>query len=139
VCGEIKPPSDYAKNGSGIASRCKPCHRAYTRRHYESNKARYVEKATVRNRTQQRKLREIVLEAKSGQGCADCGEVYHSRRMHFDHLPGSVKVGNIANLVRRVVSEEVLRAEIDKCEIVCEWCHARRSWDRRSSGVGNPG
>jgi hypothetical protein len=50
--------------------------------------------------------------------------------MAFDHLPGSSKRLEIANLVRRG-SIGVARSEIAKCEVVCANCHAVRTFLRR--------
>jgi len=50
--------------------------------------------------------------------------------MTFDHLPGSLKVHDIATLVRRG-SIGLARLEIEKCEVVCSNCHAIRTFNRR--------
>jgi hypothetical protein len=62
--------------------------------------------------------------------CADCGGRFHPAAMAFDHLPGSSKRLEIANLVRRG-SIGLARVEIAKCEIVCANCHAIRTFLRR--------
>ena len=66
--------------------------------------------------------------------CADCGGRFHPAAMAFDHLPGSVKVLDIASLVRRG-SVGLARAEIQKCEIVCANCHAIRTYERREKSA----
>lgn len=71
--------------------------------------------------------KKIVERAKSVP-CADCGERYPSYVMDFDHVRG-VKVANIAQLKVRG-SAPALRAEIDKCEVVCANCHRIRSHER---------
>ena len=49
--------------------------------------------------------------------------------MHWDHLPGAVKLAEVSTLVRH---GRVRRAheEIAKCELVCANCHAVRSYER---------
>lgn len=51
--------------------------------------------------------------------------------MHFDHLDGFTKEGNIATMVHNVKPLEVILKEISKCEVVCSNCHAERTYRRR--------
>ncbi len=49
--------------------------------------------------------------------------------MHWDHLPGSVKVNSLGHLVRHG-SRRLILEEVKKCELVCANCHAVRSVTR---------
>ena len=64
------------------------------------------------------------------RGCTDCGYRVHPAALHFDHLPGTNKVANIAWL-RAHGSLASIMAEIAKCEVVCANCHAVRTAARR--------
>lgn len=60
--------------------------------------------------------------------CTDCKLDYPPHILDFDHLRD--KTAGLARLVRDAASIEVLKAEIDKCEIVCSNCHRHRTWER---------
>jgi hypothetical protein len=47
--------------------------------------------------------------------------------MDFDHVRGE-KQSNVASLVGMSASEERLRAEIAKCDVVCANCHRERTY-----------
>ena len=57
--------------------------------------------------------------------------------MQWDHLPGTLKLGDISgglsNLSRTLVLDEIAQ-----CELVCANCHAIRTC-RRRRGVAQPG
>jgi hypothetical protein len=74
-------------------------------------------------------------ELKSSQPCADCGGFFHPAAMTFDHLPGSVKRGDVSDLLCHGFKRGGLE-EIAKCEIVCANCHAVRTFTRRQRSVG---
>lgn len=131
VCGVLKTPQEYARNGKGLASRCKECHRTYAKEHYAKNKASYLVRVRKRANAQKKRLRSILNGLKRGQRCLDCKRRVAQRALHFDHLPGFEKICNVSEMVQRAVSKETLLAEVAKCELVCESCHGKRSWARR--------
>lgn len=49
--------------------------------------------------------------------CADCGELYPSYVMDFDHRPGSAKLACVGQLVNRRVAITKLLAEMVKADI----------------------
>lgn len=68
--------------------------------------------------------REIMREAKAVP-CADCDERYPHYVMDFDHRDPSTKSFAIGGSQTR--AETVLRAEIEKCDVVCANCHRERT------------
>jgi hypothetical protein len=87
-------------------------------------------------------LRSILHEAKT-RPCADCGNFYprtFGGQMTFDHLDPTKKLFNIGGvgmsddgeLGHNLVTPEVLRAEIAKCEVVCLVCHKKRERRREA-------
>ena len=56
--------------------------------------------------------------------CSDCGESDFVV-LEFDHLRG--KNENIGRMARNGVRHARLRAEVDRCEIVCANCHRKRT------------
>lgn len=86
------------------------------------------------------RLREIVDEAKERK-CADCGNWYARKfggQMTFDHLDATTKLFNIGTvgvnddneLGHNLVTPQVLREEIVKCDVVCRACHTKREKKR---------
>jgi len=63
---------------------------------------------------------------KEGIPCRDCGETFPVWVMHWDHLPGFAKVGEISSLVQNRTRAVVLD-ELKKCELVCANCHVMRT------------
>lgn len=53
--------------------------------------------------------------------------------MQWDHLPGSEKLGDISGSWTGR-SEQLILAEIAKCELVCTNCHAIRTFQRNGWG-----
>ena len=104
-------------------------HREYMRKWYAQNKElqiRRVRADTVRRRN---KLAEFVNEFKR-RPCADCGGGFPPYLMDFDHVSGD-KLDDICGMRMRTVSREAIRAEIEKCEVVCANCHRARTHMRR--------
>lgn len=75
----------------------------------------------------------LINQIKLERGCTDCGYRLHPAALHFDHLPGTIKYKNIAQMTSNT-SLKVLMAEIAKCEVVCANCHAIRTAKRRNGG-----
>lgn len=122
-CGETKPVADFHRHSRyGYQSWCKPCRAEVAAAHYQANKQRRY----AHNQRRQREFRDWYTSLKAGRLCADCGQVFHPAAMHWDHLPGSVKVNNLGELVRHG-SRRLILEEIKKCELVCANCHAVRS------------
>ena len=95
-------------------------------RYYRENKVKLQN--LKRERTN--KLRLYIQEIKSNTPCTDCGIQYPSYIMDFDHIPErGKKEYDISNL-KLFSSIEVLKQEIEKCEVVCSNCHRHRSWMR---------
>ncbi len=67
---------------------------------------------------------------KMQRGCTDCGYNKHPAALHFDHLPGTEKKVNLAELRLRY-SVRSMKEEMEKCEVVCANCHAVRTARRR--------
>ena len=136
-CGEVKPLDEFHRwaRGDGRQPWCKTCRRTYDAAYSARTLARRRERRAERKR-------EFVVwyEAlKEHRPCADCGGRFPPAAMQWDHLPGTEKVADVANLLRRLCKARVLD-EIAKCELVCANCHAIRTVNRRNSrGVAQPG
>jgi hypothetical protein len=103
---------------------------AYHRRYYRDHRASIVARRKLTDKAKRERLRAIVIAAKQ-VACAGCGNEHEHWIMQFDHVRGR-KLGDIATLVGRRVSEARLKSEIEKCEVVCANCHADRTYKRRN-------
>ena len=99
---------------------------AASRRHYEKNRDRYLERANAAKV----RAREHVQAIKAATPCADCGEDHPWWRMDFDHRPGEAKRHDIAWMVSNGQSVARIDEEIAKCDVVCANCHRDRTHAR---------
>lgn len=95
------------------------------RRHYQANKALYIERANARKRAVVQKVQAL----KEAEPCTDCGIKYPYYVMQYDHI-GDDKVMNVTRLARSASWSRILQ-EIAKCELVCANCHAARTHKRQ--------
>jgi hypothetical protein len=74
--------------------------------------------------------RKALLIAYKGGCCKDCGGIFPSCCYDFDHLRDKLfEVG--LGVLRRL---EVVKAEVDKCDLVCANCHRIRTQRRANEG-----
>ena len=133
-CREWKSGSEFHSSRTGQFSYCKECRRAYDRSYYRQRGG-----AARRQRQKRRneEARAWMADLKRGVPCADCGGIFPTAIMHWDHLPGHEKIGELSTLVTARRRTLVLE-ELKKCELVCANCHAIRT-SRRPRGVAQPG
>lgn len=122
-CGESKPEGEFHQSRTDNFSYCGDCRRAYDRRYYSQ---RGKQARLARMRVRRSEARAWMSALKNGRACGDCGGVFPPFVMHWDHLPGHTKVGDVSVLVgsRR---RDVVLAELAKCELVCANCHVMRT------------
>lgn len=135
-CERDKPLSDFHRwsRRDGTQPWCKECRKAYDREYHQRVKARRKEQQAARRAAFLKWYRAL----KESLTCTDCGQRVHHAAMTFDHLPGSAKRGDVADLVGSA-SRQLVLAEIALCEPVCANCHAVRTFERRRRGVAQPG
>lgn len=68
-------------------------------------------------------------DMKRGVPCADCGDVFESCVMDYDHRPGEGKSFCISSRITTFTKERILE-EIAKCDLVCARCHRIRTVER---------
>ena len=88
------------------------------------------EKSLDRQQGRRTRLMAYVQKLKNDTPCADCSESYPYWMMDFDHLRD--KEFSLSCFWRVTVDPVRVRAEIDKCEIVCANCHRTRTHYRSS-------
>jgi hypothetical protein len=119
VCAECEqelPLEEFYRNHKqrdGYVRRCKSCHR---------------ERYNVGRSDRAKKARGYFEQIKLERGCADCGYNANSAALDFDHLPEFVKLYRFCTMAG--MRQELIDAEIAKCEVVCANCHRIRTVTR---------
>ena len=132
-CGEEKPLTDFHRRRGGHQAWCIPCRRGYDAEYHRKMRERRIAQAKARRTA----FMAWYVALKEGKPCSDCGGVFHSAAMQWDHRPGSIKEDDVANL-RNSTSRRLILLEIAKCDLVCANCHAVRTF-LRQRGVAQPG
>lgn len=127
VCAKTKPLTEFPFRSLKRQTRqwiCLLCQRAYTNDWYARNRKSHIAKARIRRDHHAAQLRSWVREYLEDHPCVDCGEA-NIDLLDFDHLRD--KHANVSTLTHVAVSWEVLKREIDKCEVRCANCHRRKT------------
>jgi hypothetical protein len=74
-----------------------------------------------------RLIRHWFMRYKSTLYCIDCG-ISHPAVLQFHHRNRAEKSFTIADVVRKAASIRQITNEINKCDVVCVNCHAKRHW-----------
>ena len=125
VCGVMKPLVGFPFRSFAKQTRqwiCLECQRSYTKNWYGRNQQRHKANAARNNVKRRKKTRARVRELRIA--CVDCGET-NPLLLDFDHMRD--KFANISQLVQSGLSWATIKAEIDKCEVRCANCHARKT------------
>ena len=99
----------------------------YASRYYYGHKEDYRRRGRTNSGNARARNRKLLVDYLQNHPCVDCGEA-DIIVLEFDHLRD--KTGNIATMVNAARSIAAIRAEIDKCEVVCANCHRRRTAQR---------
>lgn len=86
------------------------------------------DKSILRNRL-------YVKDYLEGKSCVDCGNS-DIRVLEFDHVKG-VKLYNVSYMVTKAYKLELIKDEIEKCEIRCCNCHRIVTHERRDNNKPN--
>lgn len=78
-------------------------------------------RARERSRRHVESRRRFLAAVKTTAGCVDCGT--RDGRLDFDHRPGTVREFMLG---RPRASWARIIAELEKCDVRCVSCHARR-------------
>jgi len=117
-CGLYKPAYEFFYIGKQKtqcehrSSRCKACRKIYARE---------------RDKKHRDEVKEFVRQVKNVP-CADCHRRFPYYIMQFHHLDPTTKEFDIYSGGGRTHSIKKLKAEIEKCVIICANCHLEREW-----------
>jgi hypothetical protein len=98
-----------------------PRNKAAKLRHYYNNKEQYL----ARNKVIKAEKIAYIRKLREDNPCMDCGKKYPYYVMDFDHRDPSAKLTEVSRLVN--FGWVKLKAEIEKCDIVCSNCHRERT------------
>ena len=126
-CGILKPTSDFYKHHSkGYQNVCIPCRKKYNREHYKKDKDKYVARAKERNLAQKKKIYSFILSYLEDNPCVVCGEG-DPVVLDFDHIDPKAKGFTISQGIRQRKKLEVIKKEMEKCQVLCANCHRRKT------------
>jgi hypothetical protein len=135
-CKTKKDESDYyvkdSVNGR-LHAQCKSCYREHRvinyRKHYETYKVQYRERAKIRRTKKRNEYREKLLEFLQNKQCELCGEA-DIRTLEFDHIDPTLKTFSISQGVKYGYTWDQIENEIIKCRILCANCHKKHTSDQ---------
>jgi hypothetical protein len=78
----------------------------------------------MRANTLARKRNQAYVSQDKERGCQQCGET-HPRCLDYHHRDRATKHLAISVLKSRSYSLEILKAEIEKCDLLCANCHRK--------------
>lgn len=62
-------------------------------------------------------------------GCAMCGYNEHPAALDFNHIDPATKAFNVAEGVSRGKGRKAIKAEIEKCNLLCANCHRIHTYE----------
>lgn len=122
--------NDFSKKKSspdGKQNVCKDCAKEVSRQYYTDNKKEHKANVAKRKTEYKKILYTFLFGYFSSHPCIDCGET-DVRCLEFDHVYGNKK-SNISTMLKNVCSLDVVKCEIEKCEVRCANCHRKRTAD----------
>ena len=113
--GGIKKRRDY----------CRACAYAKDREYKKNNIEKVRQNNNAAGQRRYIKNRELVCQYLSQNPCITCGES-DIVVLDFDHRDRSAKRQEISNVLSSW-SWELIKTEIDKCDVLCANCHRRKT------------
>lgn len=139
TCKLIKPVEEFyvkIKKTGELQPYCKPCKLMHNKRWYRRNREAQLLRVKHAKAPKVAAASAVVAAAKDGP-CTDCGQRFPTYAMDFDHVRGE-KVAAVSVLVSKGASEEIIREELAKCELVCANCHRIRTFSRPDAPAAPP-
>ncbi|HEX9386386.1 MAG TPA: hypothetical protein VF918_08700 [Anaerolineales bacterium] len=129
VCTKYGPPAQPIEN-FGWKDRlrgkrhavCKICTAKRSSNWYYQNQDRQKENVRLNNQSYRQNARDYVWDYLTTHPCSICGEP-DPLVLEFHHT--GQKDNEVSRLMGRGASLDALKAEIEKCQVVCSNCHRR--------------
>lgn len=133
-CGQELPITEFRwrnKTKGLLHSQCKNCEKARDKIHYQENKER---RENVKATANLQKDRNIALVEQARKcGCLKCGEK-RTYVLEFHHRNPNEKVNTLAHMIKSS-SEANLKAELEKCDVLCANCHREFHYFEKELGI----
>src|ERR1051326_8908190 len=100
---------------------------AYQKEYQRQNKDKLLERRWKKRRERELAIRDWFSKYKSELYCIECGE-RHPACLQFHHRDREEKSFTISDAVLRGTSIKTIIKEIEKCDVLCVNCHAKRHW-----------
>ena len=110
----------------GHKSLCTECRKAYDREYYQKHRKKQRASRKASDKRCLDKTQHLLLEYWKDHPCVDCGED-DPRVLTFDHRNPTEKEQNISDMMRNRCGWKRIAAEIEKCDVRCANCHARKT------------
>lgn len=130
-CFLQKPIEEFGWKDRTINKRhavCKECTAKRSSEWYYKNKEHHIQSVAENSKSYRAQAGEYIYQYLLAHPCVDCGET-DPVVLEFHHLGD--KSDDVASMVGRGQSLEKIKAEIDKCEVLCGNCHKRRTASER--------
>lgn len=102
--------------------------REYDRQWRKTPAGKKVSKKHRDKRVQEK--RDWLAETKTNLSCRICGE-NHPAALDFHHREPGTKESSIARMVTGPFTLDQLKAEVEKCEVLCANCHRIFHWEQK--------
>ena len=130
-CFIEKPIEDFPWKSRVLNRRhtvCKPCAASRSRGWYANNKDSHIQNVMAHKKIDRQEARQFVWDYLSEHPCVICGEA-DPVVLEFDHING--KKETVSALIANGATIERLKQEIDRCQVLCSNCHARKTAKER--------
>jgi len=130
-CGKVKAIEEFGWKDRPRGKRhavCKECTAVRSSNWYYQNQDRQKENVKRNNQLYREQARTFVLAYLLNHPCSSCGE-RDPRVLEFHHE--GHKESEVSRLMGRGASLEALKAEMDKCSVLCANCHRKLTSDER--------
>ena len=133
VCKKIKFLNKFynnKKSKDGLQYRCIACSEEYyiqNKKRILQNGIKFYEKNRIYKKTKREEAKKYTWEIKSKTSCK-CGEK-DPVCLEFHHIDPTTKNNTIAELISKGASLDLLKREIDKCQIICANCHREKHYN----------
>jgi len=105
---------------------CKDCAKEYKKAYYLLNKEKLINYSKKSSKKSKLRNGQFIWDYLKENSCVDCGES-DPIVLEFDHKIGIDKHKDISLMVKDGYSIDMIKKEIDKCDVRCANCHRRKT------------